>query len=426
MGAGVGFAGRFDLEAAEQVCAGGDIDRDDVLGLVDGLASKSILIADQPTSGCVRFRMLEALRQYGQGELRAVGAEIRLGRMHADRYLRQAELVERNWFGPDQAEWFDWLHDEHDNLRSALDFLRTTGDTRSELRMAGALWFHWVFSGRVAEGRLWLERVLAADAEPTPARAAALWTCATLASQQGDLETAYALATESRDTAERVGDALTVGRAVARLAILATYRRDVPQGEALLAEALSRYEALGESDSSYAVMARLNLAALRLTLGDLDTAAKLAWQCAASCRGRGDRILLANSLTFQAHSAWLLGEHSQAATYVRDALRLRREETAALNLAQLMEMLAWITASAADKIWRTYGLQNLLQAGFYRTPHHDCETRARGALGDTAFGTAFRRGNAMTISEIVSHALGESATPANHSEPDSPLTRWER
>jgi DNA-binding CsgD family transcriptional regulator len=191
-------------------------------------------------------------------------------------------------------------------------------------------------------------------------------------------------------------------------------------------------------------MARLNLAALRLTLGDLDTAAELAQQCAAGCRSRGDQILLANSLTFQAHSAWLQGRHPEAGSYVRDALRLRRGETAALNLAQLVEMLAWITADAgqpqdaarllgaADQVWRTYGLQNLLQAGFYRAPHQECEARARSALGDAAFATSFGRGSTMAIDEIVADALGEHPTPAAATggtgarAPGNPLTRRER
>lgn len=438
------FAGGFDLEAAEQVCAGGAVGRGEVMELIYALVGKSILIPDRVAGGQVRYRMLETLRQYGRDKLRATGEEVRLRRAHADRYLRQVEVAQRDWFGPDQAEWFGWLHDEHGNLRTALDFLLTTGDAASALRMAGGLWFHWVFSGRVAEGRLWLERVLGADTDATEARAAALWTCATLASQQGDLETAGVLATEARDVAEQVGDALTVGRAVARLAILATYHRDVPRGEVLLAEALSRYEAVGAADSSYAVMARLNLAALRLTLGDLDTAAELARRCAVSCRSRGDQILLANSLTFQAHSAWLQGRHPEASSYVREALRLRHGATAALNLAQLVEMLAWITADAgwpedaakllgaADQVWRTYGLKDLLRAGFYRVPHQECEARARSALGDAAFDTAFGRGSAMTIGEIVAYSLGEHPTPAAATRhtgpgaPDNPLTRRER
>jgi predicted ATPase/DNA-binding CsgD family transcriptional regulator len=431
------FAGGFDLDAAEQVCAG----HGDLIELLDALVGKSVLIPEQTARGRMRYRMLDTLRRYGQDKLRASGDEAELGRAHADHYLQQAELAQRDWFSPRQASWFGWLHDEHDNLRAALDFHLTAGDASSAQRMASALWFHWVFSGRVAEGRLWLERTLVADVGPdsTATRAAALWTCATLASQQGDLDTACVQAAEAREIGRRTGDALTVGRAVARLAVLATYRRDVPQGEALLAEALSRYEALGEPASAYAVMARLNLAALRLTLGDLDTAAELAGRCAVSCRSRGDQILLANSLTFQAHSAWLQGNHQEATTHVRDALRLRRGDTAALNLAQLIEMLAWITAGsgdpenaaellgAADQVWRTYGLQNLLQAGFYRAPRQECEARVRNALGDAAFETAVRRRSAMTISEIVAHALGEEAPPAAKlTGTDHPLTPRER
>jgi predicted ATPase/DNA-binding CsgD family transcriptional regulator len=463
------FVSGFDLEAAEEVCAGDGIAAAEVLDLVDGLVSKSIVLGER-RAGRVRYRMLDTMRRYGWARLGEAGEQERLTRAHAQRYLRFAERAEREWFGPEQARWFQRLAEEHDNLRAALetlganrveaalrhDHLRTAAEavgpdraepalrhdnlhttpkthdpnrTEPALRLAGALWFHWVFSGRVAEGRLWLEQVLARPGRDTAARAGALWTCALLASQQGDLETTSALATRARDLAARVGDPLTVARSVARLAIVANYRGESARAEVLQAESMAGYIRLGEAAAPYAVMARLTLAAVRLRQGDHAGATELAGACASTCRYRGDQILLANSLNFVAHAEWLAGDFDAAAEHVREALRLRREDTAALNLAQLVELLAWITASAgsatsaavllgaANRIWRTYGLERLLAAPFYRDPHQESELLIRRTLDHARFEAGFQRGAAMGVDAIVTLAIEEPATAARRPPP---------
>ncbi len=74
------FAGRFDLEAAENVCAGAGLPVGDVLPTIAG------------------YSMLESLRQYGLEQLRAPRAadggtadEASLRRRHRDHYLALAE-----------------------------------------------------------------------------------------------------------------------------------------------------------------------------------------------------------------------------------------------------------------------------------------------------------------------------------------------
>jgi len=408
------FRGGFDLRSARDLCPSPDIGSAMVARLVEGLVAKSIITVDE-AAGRRRYRMLDTIREYGRQRLPAYGQLPALEKAHADLFAHEAEVAEQQWFGPGQENWFEWLRDEHDNLRAALDTLSGTAP-EAALRLAATLWFHWVFSGRVAEGRLWLRRVLALPGGPSAARAAALWTCSLVASQQGDLDETTALATEAREMAGRVGDELTVARSVARLAIVANYRGDSAAAEALQAEAQARYAALGVANGPYAIMARLTEVASRLNRGDL-AATSLAVRCAADCRSRGDRILLANSLNFIAHGRWRAGELRSATKHIRAALRLRRERTAALNLAQLVELQAWITAAggeaeraavllgAADRVWNLYGLQRTRQSAFYTTPHAEARQRCHAALGEARFADAFERGNAMTAEQIVRYVL---------------------
>src|SRR5207237_626919 len=60
------FAGGFDLGAAEEVCAGGVVDRRGVLDLLSALVAKSLVVAE--TDGTVaRYRLLETVRHFAAG-----------------------------------------------------------------------------------------------------------------------------------------------------------------------------------------------------------------------------------------------------------------------------------------------------------------------------------------------------------------------
>jgi len=65
------FRGGWSADAAEQVCAGGGIDRDEVVALLAGLVDRSLVVADHREA--VRFRMLETLRAFGLDRLRDAG-----------------------------------------------------------------------------------------------------------------------------------------------------------------------------------------------------------------------------------------------------------------------------------------------------------------------------------------------------------------
>jgi predicted ATPase len=62
------FAGGFTLGAAEEVCSGEDLEREEVLDLMTYLVDKSlVLVAEQ--DGEARYRFLETVRQYGWEKL---------------------------------------------------------------------------------------------------------------------------------------------------------------------------------------------------------------------------------------------------------------------------------------------------------------------------------------------------------------------
>ena len=195
------FAGGFELDAVEAVCADETLPEADLLDLVAGLVDKSILIRED-RAGPARYRMLETIREYGQDKLRRCGEEATLRRRHADWCLHLAEAAEREWFGPDQGLVVPAMRIEHPNLRAAFDFyLADPGQPAAAMRLAAAMWFYWLIFGLVLEGRAWLRR--AAEASPAPTRelARALWVHGHLASVQGDLDAATTLLETAHDLA---------------------------------------------------------------------------------------------------------------------------------------------------------------------------------------------------------------------------------
>jgi non-specific serine/threonine protein kinase len=202
------FAGGFQLDAVEDICADETLPEADLLDLVAGLVDKSILVRDD-RSGPARYRMLETIREYGQEELGRRGEEAILRRRHADWCLHLAEAAEREWFGPEQGGRCQQLRIEHGNLRAAFDFyLAAPGDRRRAMRLAAAMWFYWLVFGLVLEGRAWLRRAAEANPEPTRELASVLWVDGHLASMQGDLDAATGLLETARDLAREPDVAL--------------------------------------------------------------------------------------------------------------------------------------------------------------------------------------------------------------------------
>ena len=100
------FAGWFGLEAAEEVCAGGDIEEDEVLDLLSRLVDKSlVLVAEQQESREAVYRLLETIRQYGAQKLEDSGEGSEVRRRHAQFFLALAEELEPAMWGAEEAVW---------------------------------------------------------------------------------------------------------------------------------------------------------------------------------------------------------------------------------------------------------------------------------------------------------------------------------
>jgi predicted ATPase/class 3 adenylate cyclase len=123
------FSGGFELDAAEAVAAGGDVDEFDVVNLLHSLVEKSLVVADQG-AGSVRYRLLETIRQYGAAELLRVGGDDAVLAVRDRHYEYFRDLGERSvteLHDVNQLAWLARLDAESENIRAALTHL--SGDT---------------------------------------------------------------------------------------------------------------------------------------------------------------------------------------------------------------------------------------------------------------------------------------------------------
>ena len=191
------FAGGCTLEAAESICADGDIPTAEVGDVIGRLVDKSLVIAD----GSGRYRLLLTFIHYGHERL----AETADGETVRDRhaaFFRELGVASyghmRRSGGPSHTWWLASLTTELDNIRVALEWSIACRDGLSAQLLAGHMGWYWWQSGRIVEGYSWLERALGC-ASPTPAaaRAPAVTWAARLGMQLGHTARATELVSEA-------------------------------------------------------------------------------------------------------------------------------------------------------------------------------------------------------------------------------------
>ncbi len=123
------FHGGFDLDAAQAVAGGGEVERYQVLDQLTLLVDKSLVVAEDSAHG-TRYRLLETVRQYAQEKLREAreGDDVRA--RHRDHYTAMAAVLDAPADGGYQRR-IEWAETEIDNLRAAFAWSRERADDRA-------------------------------------------------------------------------------------------------------------------------------------------------------------------------------------------------------------------------------------------------------------------------------------------------------
>ncbi|MEU7852152.1 LuxR C-terminal-related transcriptional regulator [Nonomuraea sp. NPDC049141] len=430
------FAGSLDLEAAEAVCAGEGISRDEVIDLVIGLVDKSVFLREEQRPG-VRYRLLDTIREYGRERLIAAGQEMALQQRHRDYYRALAARARAELFGPSQVTWFTRLQLEHANLRTAIEsYYGDPAEAGAGLGMAADLLYHWITSYYLAEGRRWLDRGLALDTEPSEVRARALWANSWLAIIQADINSATTMLDESRVLGEQLGDELVRGYVALYSGMIAMYSGDTESAIGLYEEAVTRHGTTKDPVGLALALIRLSLA--HSYLGDSAQAISLGEECLAVCDAHGEGWHKAYTMMALGVEVWRQGDLQRATELEKQSLIFNRSLDDPLGVGVNLEVLAWIAATEKhyqraarllgilETVWRSIGAP-LSGFGHLVRYHDECESRTRNALGDSAFDSAVRKGGRLSYDEALGYALQEDTPPDEKAQTEpARLTRRER
>jgi non-specific serine/threonine protein kinase len=382
------FAGEWDLEATEAVCAGEDMPPPQVLELLTCLVDKSMVMVSGTEPR--RYRILETLRAYALRRLELSGEADRMGERHAVFALGLAKRLGSvvSATGPGANHALDQLKWNLDNLRTALRWAVDTSAADIALRLAGALAEVWYRLGSFGEGSYWLAKVLALpDASaPTFERGWALNGAGWLALCQGQYPKSRALNEESLAIGRALDHSLLVSRGLINLGVGAFGHGDYDSARGLFEEALM--VAHGDGDSVGEGMVLNNLSEVALETCDfasgevygrkalaVGSAQHSAWLIAGAlhhigeaayeqgkvaaariqlndsivaARACGNRMVMASALDALGNVALADAHTEQAVTVLRESLQLLHEVGGWPLMPTTLEKLAQAYATRSD------------------------------------------------------------------------------
>jgi len=408
------FAGGWTLQSAEAVCdpAGLGLDALDALA---SLVDQSLVRRTDPADGGPRFSMLETIREFGQEQLAAGGDLDLVLRRHARHFLDLAEEAEPHLTADDQGEWLDRCDREHANIRAALRWAIDAGEADRAQRAAGALWRFWQQRGYLAEGRRWLEEVLALPSGQgrTPARAKALTGAGGLAWWQEDIPAARACYQEALAIERELGDPARTAEALYNQAFVAGAGGDFDAALRLFQESLDLFRRAG--DESGVTRVQWMIVIPDLVAGRWERPLAQAEEAVAAWRRAGDRLRLGDGLVWLAVVYARAGRPADARSAVVEALRVFREVDSPMGIVSVVLGLSYLArwgdryedavklAGAAESLRERVGGRAPLDflSGFLGDP----EAEARAHLPQEAARRAFQEGRAMSEEAALALAL---------------------
>jgi non-specific serine/threonine protein kinase len=432
------FTGGFSLDAAEAV---GIELGSEVLAHVASLVDKSLLSPAEGFGGEPRFVMLETIREFGLERLTASGEADTARRRHAEHFLALGERAEPALPGAPIA-WLKRFDADHDNLRTALAWMETTGCGIELLQLAGALAFFWYYRGHLSEGARWLERAieLAPDSAPPALRARAYTGAGLLAHVRGDADRAIVRLTDGVACWQEVGDTFGETTAHGLLGGVLVSQGEYDRAAALFEAGLDRFRERG-----WYAFAIFHLGAIAFARRDDNRAEALCQEAVALYDERGWRLDAIDPLRYLGLLACRRGEHERAAAFFAENLRRLQERGSPAAIATGLADVATLAArrGAFQAAARLFGAADALhraERATFSLPARDTYAAAiaavRASLGEQAYGIKHATGQALTLeqamavaTEVLSTSPPDGEGPAMGSAhavvPDAGLTARE-
>ena len=272
------FSGSFTEEAAAAVAWPDGTDEWKVAGDLVEIVDKSLLVREP--GRIPRYRFLETIGLYAAAKLDESGEREAMAERHARHYVGFFERADEAWETMPDPEWVAEYGPDIDNLRAALDWaLAEPSRAATALSLAGAGGHLWDRLALSADGRTYLDRVMALiDAATPPADAARVLRRAAILWRRTDRLHAVALLERSAALYRQTTDRLNLAAVLGLIGGDYIYLGRQAEAKALLGEARENLSGSSHLKSLYSVMN--DLGSLALATGDADEAR----QCYAMAR----------------------------------------------------------------------------------------------------------------------------------------------
>ncbi|MEU3785430.1 LuxR C-terminal-related transcriptional regulator [Streptomyces sp900129855] len=425
------FAGGAGLAAVERVGAGEEPLPGELHVALNELVEKSIVSFDG-----TRYQMLETLHLYGLHRLRASGEEHASQRAHRDYFAGLAARLEAGWFGADQAALLRAVLTDLPNIRVALEFCLTEpGEARAGLGMAADLWSAWFVGGLHHEARHWIDRLLAADPEPSRERVRALWVNGHFNVFGGAVPAGLLMLDECYDLAKRLDDDTAIAHVTFSRGIAHLFQGSVEAAVACFEEAVRlERQATGSTPRLAHLLVFLGMA--WCYMGQPGRAVPALEEACDHCRAHGEKWLLSWAVLHLGHAALLQHRHGDAMALLSEALTRKCDLDDLFGICIALDFLGLAEADRGDaeRATRLMGAGDALGEMFniparfeeWLTRRNQCLGQARESLGASAFNKALKEGRRFSKDEAVAYALRKEPVPGHEGNGALPLSPRER
>ena len=433
------FAGSFSVEAAEEVCSGGELPAGQIFDTVIRLVDKSVITRDDASAGQpTRYKMLDTIREYGAEELAASGSEENVRKRFVTRYLSMARYFGEHVVDDDQLDRFRELQREHANLGAALGYALDAPDRhryRDGAELAIDLYGYWHMAGLLREGKYWLDKVLERFPDPSSSeRGWALVVRGYLGAMQGEADEAVADATAGTKIGEQRGDPKLVGRGYCYLTLALTIADRYEEARSAGAQAEQRLQRL--NDRAGLRILDVHLAHVSQLNGDPEGALRYAAQVTRRFGEAGEtgeikeRWAQGWAYAISAMAMyWDPALHAETVQTTSKALLAKHELGDVMGMAYCLEIHGWLAAragrhvraawllGAADPLWERAGGRLGGTAALLRV-HEEAMGKTRAGFAGKRFEAVFAEAGRHPVEQLVAFAVSDADEPAAEG------TRW--
>jgi len=246
------FTGGCTLDAAESVCPGNGLEKNEILDLMARLVDKSLMNYNE-TGITARYEMLETIRQYAREKLIQSGEIEVVRRQHLKYFTELTTKAAPELWRSKQREWMDRLEEEHDNLRAALEW-SLCEECGSDLlpmgmRIATAVSYFWMVRGYWSEAWGWMNDLLKESKGTefkTTEKAQLLYSAGFLVKDLGDVHVSKVLFHQALDDARSIQDTRSQAFALLGLGEIALNEHAIPDAETNIDQALAMFRSLND------------------------------------------------------------------------------------------------------------------------------------------------------------------------------------